>query len=151
MQHAPAPRDPAASTRNFGLLVLALGLLLGATMVISRGLRLYQWLSWPHGQARYAGASTASSGRSGGAIACSRRYDVVFNGAPASLTTDAPCLVLIGSDPEPGAVVEVAYEAATSTKLLSGTEVFAVGVFDLAMPTLLAAGVGLLLSSRRRS
>nr|MBK7065905.1 hypothetical protein [Deltaproteobacteria bacterium] len=48
-------------------------------------------------------------------------------------------------------MVEVAYEEATSTKILSGTEVFAVGAFDLAMPTLLAAGVGLLFSSRRRS
>ena len=145
-QPTPAQTPPS---RFFGLLLLGLGALSGGSLLLSRGIRALHWADWPHTQARLAAARTTSSARSGGAFNCERTYELTVNGAPASLTSDAPCLVLIGSDPEPGEVVEVAHESPTSTKVLSATEVFALGVFELAAVAVGAVGAGLLLASRR--
>lgn len=142
--------SPNAQLRTFGLLVLAIGVLSGAATGLARGLRLLNWQSWSHTQARYVGGRSVSSGRSGGGGSCERSYEITVTGTPVTRSVDAPCLVLLGPNPDPGATVDVAYEAPEGAKVLSETEVFAVGAFELVPAVCLSLGVALVFASRKR-
>lgn len=148
--HAPPPRPPPADvTRSFALLLLAIGALAVGSGLLSRGVRVMHWSEWPHAEARHLAAGTTASARSGGAFACRRTYAVTSEGDAPALTVDSPCLVLLGPDPAPGALVEVAHPGPGDTRVLSATEVYAVGALDLVGPAVLLLGAALLASRRR--